>query len=91
MPAMRPCSCGYRAHGALLQIVVVRQTHAVRPQGELRSGGSIPPITHQNAHIASRYVYVPMFPATGTRKIIGVERFSEVETAARHSGVDWPI
>ena len=45
MPAMRFCDRGYRAHGALLQILVVRQMHAVRPQGEPRSGESIPPIT----------------------------------------------
>ena len=43
------------------------------------------------AQIAPRYVYVPMFPTTGTRKIISVERSSEADTAARHSGVDWPI
>jgi hypothetical protein len=45
MPAMRFCRCGYRAHGALLQMVVVRQTRAVRPQGESHNGESIPPIT----------------------------------------------
>ncbi len=46
--SMRSCDCGYRAHGALLQVVVVRQTHAVRPQGEPRSGESIAPITTLN-------------------------------------------
>ncbi len=43
--SMRSCDCGYRAHGALLQVVVVRQTHAVRPQAESLSGESIGPIT----------------------------------------------
>jgi hypothetical protein len=33
------------AHGVLVPIAVVRQTHAVRQQGEPRSGESIPPIT----------------------------------------------
>ena len=48
---MRPCGCGYRAHGALLQIAVVRQTHAVRPQGESLSGEAIPPITTVNEEL----------------------------------------
>jgi hypothetical protein len=60
MPAMRPCGCGYRAHGALLQVVVVRQTHAVRPQGELHNGESIPPTTALNEELLHGIRVVPV-------------------------------
>ncbi len=54
MPAKRSCSCGYRAHGALLQIVVVRRTREVRSQGESLSDEPIPPIITVNEELIFR-------------------------------------